>query len=264
MTNESRTGEHVDENDLSLVGAQAPLIKAITSTGVPTIVVLSTGKPVTETWLSNSTAGLIQQFYPSKQGGNALADVLFGDYNPSGKLSVSFPRYVGNQPNYYDYLNSGRSIGDPGHVYPNGTLLFGHQYVLWTPMPWYPFGFGRSYSEFEMRGVRLDRRHVRAGDTVTVSVDVRNMDTGRDGTEVVQVYVVDEIASVVVPNRQLKGFEKVFVPAGETRTVRVPVNVGDLGLWDSRMRYVVEPGEFTVLVGSSSEDIRGNASFYVR
>ncbi|KAL4890124.1 glycoside hydrolase superfamily [Aspergillus ambiguus] len=258
------TGEHVDVNDLSLVGAQAPLIKAIVDTGVPTIVVLSSGKPITETWLSNSTSALLQQFYPSEQGGNALADVLFGDYNPSGKLSVSFPRYVGDLPIYYDYLNSGRSIGDSGYEAADGSLVFGHQYVLGSPTPWYPFGYGKSYSTFKYGKVTLDKTTVSADDTVTVSVDVTNTNRQRDGAEVVQVYVADEIATVVVPNRALQGFEKVVIPAGKTKTVKIQLAVKDLGLWNSAMKYVVEPGAFNVLVGSSSEDIRGNATFYVQ
>ncbi|KAH1498984.1 hypothetical protein LV164_004576 [Aspergillus fumigatus] len=258
------TGEHVDVNDLSLVGAQAPLIKAIVDTGVPTIVVLSSGKPVTETWLSNSTAALVQQFYPSEEGGNALADVLFGDYNPSGKLSVSFPSYVGDLPIYYDYLNSARSIGDSGYELPNGTLVFGHQYVFGSPLPWYPFGYGKSYSTFEYGPVTVDKANVTASDTVTVSVDVTNTHKSMDGTEVVQVYIQDEISSVVVPNRQLKGFEKVVIPAKKTKTVKIKIKVQDLGLWNSAMKYVVEPGAFTALVGSSSADIRGNATFYVQ
>ncbi|OOQ91210.1 putative beta-glucosidase [Penicillium brasilianum] len=259
------TGEHVDEDDLSLVGAQGPLIKAIADTGVPTVVVLSSGKPITDTWISNSTAALVQQFYPSEEGGNALADVLFGDYNPSGKLSVSFPRYVGDLPMFYDYLNSGRSIGDSGHEDSNGTLVFGHQYVLGNPLPWYPFGYGKSYSTFEYGSVSVDRTTVSASDTsVTVSVDVKNTDKSRDGTEVVQVYVSDDIASVVVPNRALKGFDKVVIPAGTTKTVKIPILIKDIGLWNTRMKYVVEPGNFTVLVGSSSEDIRGNTTFTVR
>ncbi|KAH3045339.1 hypothetical protein KXW01_009528 [Aspergillus fumigatus] len=258
------TGEHVDVNDLSLVGAQAPLIKAIVDTGVPTIVVLSSGKPVTETWLSNSTAALVQQFYPSEEGGNALADVLFGDYNPSGKLSVSFPSYVGDLPIYYDYLNSARSIGDSGYELPNGTFVFGHQYVFGSPLPWYPFGYGKSYSTFEYGPVTVDKANVTASDTVTVSVDVTNTHKSMDGTEVVQVYIQDEISSVVVPNRQLKGFEKVVIPAKKTKTVKIKIKVQDLGLWNSAMKYVVEPGAFTALVGSSSADIRGNATFYVQ
>ncbi|CBF86402.1 hypothetical protein AN2217.2 [Aspergillus nidulans FGSC A4] len=258
------TGEHVDVNDLSLVGAQGPLIKAIIDTGKPTVVVFSSGKPITETWLSNSASALVQQFYPSEQGGNALADVLFGDYNPSGKLSVSFPRYVGDLPIYYDYLNSGRSIGDSGYEAENGTLVFGHQYVLGSPEPWFPFGHGLSYVNFTYGEVSLSKTNVTASDTISVSVDITNSDSSRDGTEVVQIYIVDEITSVVVPNRQLKGFEKVFVPAGKTKTVTVDIDVADLGLWDARMNFVVEKGEFTVLVGSSSTDVRGNATFWVQ
>lgn len=205
----------------------------------------------------------MQQFYPSEQGGNALADVLFGDYNPSGKLSVSFPRSVGALPIYYDYLNSGRSIGDSGFVTENDTIVFGHQYVIGSPLPWYEFGYGKSYSTFNYGTVNLDKTNVTATDTVTVSVDVTNEDTSRNATEVIQVYVVDQYASVVVPNRQLKGFDKVVFGAGEKKTVEISLDVSDLGLWNANMQYVVEPGAFNVLVGSSSLDIRGNATFYV-
>ncbi|KAL2010358.1 hypothetical protein VTN00DRAFT_6165 [Thermoascus crustaceus] len=261
------TGEHVDLNTLTLTGAQAPLIKAISSTGVPTIVILSSGKPISEPWLSNSTSALLQHFYPSEQGGYALADVLFGDYNPSGKLSVSLPRDVGSLPVFYDYLNSGRAITDSGSVSQNGTLVFGHQYVLSSPTPWYPFGYGKSYASFEYGDVSLDRTTIplsSASDAVvTVSVDVHNTSPDYDGTEVVQVYVVDEVASVVVPNRQLKGFEKVFVPAGEARNVKVPIRVKDLGIWDERMEYMVEKGRFAVMVGGSSVDVRGDVGFEV-
>ncbi|KAL2833122.1 glycoside hydrolase superfamily [Aspergillus pseudoustus] len=258
------TGEHVDVNSLNLVGAQAPLIRAILDTGVPTVVVFSSGKPVTEPWVSTEASALIQQFYPSEQGGHALADILFGDHSPSGRLSVSIPHSVGDLPVYYDYLNSGRSIGDSGQAFENGTLVFGHQYVLGTPTPLYPFGYGRSYVDFEYGDVRLDKTQVSADGTVTVSVDIRNTNKKRDAAEVVQVYVVDEISTVVVPNKQLKGFEKVVIPAGKTKTVSVQLDVAELGLWDSRMKYVVEPGAFTVLVGGDSGSQRGNATFWVQ
>ncbi|CEL09863.1 Putative Beta-glucosidase-related glycosidase [Aspergillus calidoustus] len=258
------TGEHVDVNSLTLVGAQAPLIRAILDTGVPTIVVFSSGKPITEPWISTEASALVQQFYPSEQGGHALADILFGDHSPSGRLSVSIPHSVGDLPIYYDHLNSGRSIGDSGYELENGTLVFGHQYVLGTPEPLYPFGFGRSYVDFEYGEVQLDKTEVTAGDTVTVSVDITNTDSRRDAAEVVQVYVVDELSSVVVPNKQLKGFEKVVIPAGETKTVTVELEVQELGLWDARMKYVVEPGAFRVLVGGDSGAERGNATFWVR
>ena len=255
------TGEHVDVASLNLVGAQAPLVKAIADTGVPTVVVFSSGKPITETWISNYTSALVQQFYPSEQGGNALADILFGDYSPSGKLSVSFPRDVGTMPSYYDYLNSGRPV-DPGMMTSNGTLQFGHQYVLNSPVPWYEFGYGKSYTTFQYSNVSLSARSVGPSDTVTASVTVTN--TGNyDGQEVVQLYVQDLVASVAVPNRQLKGFKKVMIKKGASETVSIPVNVADLGVWNIKMQYVVEPGDFAIWVGSSSSDLRGNATLTV-
>ncbi|TKA34370.1 hypothetical protein B0A50_00352 [Salinomyces thailandicus] len=258
------TGEHVDVDDLSLVGAMRPLIQAVLNTTTPTVIVFQSGKPITEPWISNTTASLVQQFYPSEQGGNALADILFGDVNPSGKLSVSFPHYVGDLPVYYDYLNSGRPV-DLGAIGPNGQLYFGHQYVLGTPEPWFPFGYGLSYTTFEYSNVSLSAQNVSASATLAATVSVTNSGT-RAGAEVVQMYVKDMLASVDVPNMQLKGFEKVMVDAGETVEVSIPLNVSDCGVWQGRqgsMRYVVEPGEFVVYVGASSADLRGNASFYV-
>ncbi|KAK6603277.1 glycosyl hydrolase family 3 [Botrytis cinerea] len=223
------TGEHVDVSSLNLVGAMPHLVKAIIDTGKPTVVVFSSGKPITEAWISANASALVQQFYPSEQGGNALADVLFGDVNPSGKLSVGFPYDVGTTPIYYDYWNSGRP-NYPGEAFPNGTLSFA--------------------------------TNVTANDTITATVSVTNNST-RDGAEVVQLYVQDVISSVVVPNIQLKGFSKVSIKAGETETVNIDLKVEDVGLWDIRMKYVVEPGDFVVQIGSSSADLRANATFTV-
>jgi beta-glucosidase len=255
------TGEHVDVASLNLVGAMPHLVQAIINTGKPTVVVFSSGKPITEPWISSNASALVQQFYPSEQGGNALADVLFGDVNPSGKLSVGFPYDVGTTPIYYDYLNSGRSVS-PGFAYPNGTLDFGHQYVLNTPVPLYEFGYGKSYSTFEYSSLTLSKTKVSATDSITATVKVTN-NSKRDGTEVVQLYVQDVLSSVVVPNKQLKGFSKVAIKAGKTATVEIPLDVQDVGLWDINMKYVVEPGAFVVLVGSSSADLRANATFTV-
>lgn len=127
------TGEHVDASSLGLAGAMPRLVRAVLDTGTPTVVVYSSGKPVAEPWVGAEAGALVQQFYPSEQGGNALADVLFGDYNPSGRLSVSFPYDVGTTPVYYDYLNSAREHPDPGHIYPNGTLVYGSTYVFQSP-----------------------------------------------------------------------------------------------------------------------------------
>ncbi|KAF3932214.1 Beta-glucosidase [Dactylellina cionopaga] len=261
------TGEHVDVHSLNLVGAQSKLVKAIADTKKPTIVVFSSGKPITEDWMANYTSALVQQFYPSEQGGNALADVLFGDYNPSGKLSVSFPHDVGTTPSFYDYLNSARSWPDPGKQLPDGTLVFGHNYVLNNPVPWYQFGFGRSYTTFKFANIKLSKSKVdwasaQTDATVTVIVDVTN--TGeRDGQEVVQVYVRDLVSSVVVPNQLLKGFKKVLIKAGETKNIRIPLEVSDFGLWGIGMKYEVERGQFEIAVGSSCIDIHGTATFEV-
>lgn len=127
----------------------------------------------------------------------------------------------------------------------------------------YPFGYGKSYSTFEYSDIKVSKTNVSASDTVTVGLEVKNLDESREATEVVQVYVVDEIASVVVPNRLLKGFEKVVIPAGGSKSVSIDIKVEDLGLWNNKMEYVVEKGEFGVLVGSSSVDIRGRVAFWV-
>jgi beta-glucosidase len=255
--------EHVDVHSLNLVGAQAPLVRAVLEANPNTIVVFSSGKPITEPWISSAASALVQQFYPSEEGGNALADVLFGDHNPSGKLSVSFPHDIGTSPSYYDYPKGGRSI-DAGTIYENGTLVFGHQYVLSSPKPLYPFGFGRSYTTFTLSDVAVDKINVTASDTVAVSVTVKN--TGdRAGSEVVQVYVTDKVASVVTPNMELKGFKKLYLKAGEQKKVAVDIDVSGLGVWTVRNKYVVEKGEFVVKVGqdSSAEGIQGTASFWV-
>ncbi|CAN8098075.1 unnamed protein product [Discula destructiva] len=256
------TGEHIDVSDLKLAAAMPRLVKTIIDTGKPTVVVFSSGKPITEPWISESASALVQQFYPSEQGGNALADVLYGNYNPSGRLSVSFPYDIGTAPNYYDFMNSARAYPNPGHIYENGTLVYGNSYVFQNPDALYEFGYGLSYSTFSYSPVTLSKSNASATDTITVSVEVTNNST-MDGTEVVQVYIKDDISSVVVPNKLLKGFAKVPIAAGATETVAVDINVADLGLWNSKMNYVVEPGTFTVLVGSSSSNLPVNATLTV-
>jgi beta-glucosidase len=256
------TGEHVDVSSLNLVGAMAPLVKAILDTGKPTIVVYSSGKPITEPWISGRAAALVQQFYPSEEGGNALADVLFGIVNPSGKLSVGFPYDIGTSPVFYDYLNSGR-LNSPGQINEDGSIFFGHQYVASTPEPLYAFGYGKTYSTFSYSNLTLSSKNASVGDTIVANVTVWNT-SKRDGTEVVQLYVQDLIASVAVPNLQLKGFKKIFIKAGESEEVHIPVKVADLGLWNIRMKYVVEPGEFRFWAAANSKELRAKAILTVR
>jgi beta-glucosidase len=256
------TGESVDTSNLNLVGAMPRLVKAIIDTGKPTVVVYSSGKPITEPWISDEAGALVQQFYQSEMGGHALASILYGDVNPSGKLSVSFPYDVGTLPIYYDHLNSARAYPNPGHVYENGTLEFARTYILENPTALYGFGHGLSYSTFEFSSVSASSETLTSSDSVTVSVDVSNT-SDRDGAEVVQLYVKDVISSVEVPRYTLKGFKKVNIKAGETETVEIDLKVEEWGVWDRKMQYVVEPGEFTLLVGRSSEELVGNVTVRV-
>ncbi|KAF8423254.1 putative beta-glucosidase [Tirmania nivea] len=214
------TGEHVDVHNLNLVGAQADLVRAVINTGRPTIV-----------------------------GGNALADVLFGKYNPFGKLSVSFPGDIGTAPSYYDHMKGGRPV-DARRMFPNGTLIFGHQYVLNDPRPLYPFGYRKSYSQFEYSDLKLSKTNATASDIVKATIKVKNTST-IDRAEVVQLYVNNKVTSVVTLVKELKGFKKVNIGAGKTVTVGIPINVADLG------------GEFEVQIGESSESIKAKASFWV-
>ncbi|KAF8453734.1 glycoside hydrolase family 3 protein [Kalaharituber pfeilii] len=208
------TGEHVDVHNLKLVGAQADLVRAI----------IDTGKP--------------QQFYPGEQGGNALADILSD---------------IGTRLSYYDYLKGARYV-DPGKQYSNGTLVFGHQFVLEDPRPLYPFGYGESFSTFDYSDLKLSKTNATATDKVVAKIKVKNT-SKVDGTEVVQL--------VVTPNKELKGFKKVKIGAGKQIQVEIPIYVADLGVWNLMNKYVVEKAEFIVQVGNSSESIQARASFWV-
>jgi beta-glucosidase len=180
------------------------------------------------------------------QGGHAIADVLFGDVNPGGKLPVTFPRSVGQSPMYYNYLNTGRP--------PQAENKYTSKYLdmPWTPL--FPFGFGLSYTKFKISNLQLSAPRVAANGKLTVSVEVEN--TGlRAGDEVVQLYIRDPVASLSRPVKELKGFQRVTLAPGEKRRVQFVLDREHLGFWNRQMRFVVEPGEFRVMVGSNSVDL---------
>ncbi|KAF8169053.1 glycoside hydrolase [Mycena galopus ATCC 62051] len=209
------TGEHVDLSDLVLVGAQLDLVKAVKASGTPTVVVFVSGKPIAEPWIQANADAVVQQFYPGELGGLAIAEVLFGAVNLL--LPVSFPRAVGTAPDFYNYLKGSRTI-DAGEVLDDGTLVFGHQYVLNSPVPLWSFGHGLSYTT----GMELSPSTISTTQNFNVVVTVHN--TGSvDGKEVVQVYMTDVVSSVVTANQQLVGFQKVDIPAGGSVTVTIPV-----------------------------------------
>ncbi|KAF5371497.1 hypothetical protein D9615_009637 [Tricholomella constricta] len=246
------TGEHRDASDLALVGAQLELVKAVKAVGKPTVVVFVSGKPIAEPWIQANADAVIQQFYPGELGGLALAEVVFGAVNPSGKLPVSFPRHVGTTPVFYNYLKGSRPVSSAGHVSDDGTLHFGNQYVLDSAAPLWSFGHGLSYTTFNYTDLTLSSSTIGRKQDFSVSVTVHN--TGSvAGKEVVQVYLTDVLSSVVTPNQQLAGFHKVEVPAGGSETVTISILSSQLAVWSVQNKWVVEPGKFTVKVGTSDQ-----------
>src|SRR5215203_1423863 len=239
-------GEAASRRTLDLPGRQLELVQAIHATGKPTIVVLVNGRPLTIGWIVNNVPAILESWMGGSQSGNAIADILFGDVNPGAKLPVTFPRTVGQVPIYYNHMNTGRP--------PEAENRYTSKYldVPWTPL--YPFGYGLSYTTFKLSNLQLSERRIRPNGMVTVTVDVEN--TGkRGGDEVVQLYIRDPVATMTRPVKELKGFQRIALQPGEKRRIEFVLGSQQLGFWNREMRYVVEPGEFRVMVGSNSANV---------
>lgn len=239
------SGEASSRSSLDLPGGQLELVKALQATGKPVVVVLMNGRPLTINWIAEHSPAILETWFAGTQTGNAIADVLFGDSNPGGKLPVSFPRTVGQEPLYYNHLNTGRP--------PNANNKYTSKYldVPWTPL--FPFGYGLSYTQFRLSNLQLSAPRIRVDGNVTISVEVENVGA-RAGDEVVQVYIRDVAASVTRPVRELKGFQRVTLPPKGRRRLEFTLGPEQLGFYNREMRFVVEPGEFKVMVGNSSAD----------
>lgn len=239
-------GEGRDVASLDLTGMQEDLLKAVHNTGTPTIVVLINGRPLSVRWAAENSPAIVEAWMCGEQGGNAVAEVIFGEYNPSGKLPITFPRHSGQLPSYYNYPKSKE----------------GKKYIDMPGTPLWEFGYGLSYTSFEYSNLHISPAEIGPGAEVEISVDIKN--TGnRKGDEVVQLYINDVLSSVTTPIKQLKGFSKISLEAGETKNVKFKLLPEDLELLDENMKYIVEPGVFEVLIGSSSKDIRLKGSFEV-
>ena len=237
------SGEAASRSSLDLPGRQLDLIKAIHATGKPYVVVLMNGRPLTINWIAENSPAILETWFAGTQAGNAIADVLFGDVNPGGKLPVTFPRNVGQIPIYYNYKNTGRP--------PDVNNKYTSKYLDVPVTPLFPFGFGLSYTQFQLTNLQLSARSIPASGRLTASVEVFNSGK-RAGDEVVQLYVRDMAASRTRPVRELKGFERITLNAGEKRRVEFVLTPEHLGFYNREMRFVVEPGEFKVFVGNSS------------
>ena len=235
---EADTGEAQARATLDLMGMQTDLLKALKETGKPLVVVLIHGRVYTINWTAENADAIIDAWYPGETGGTAVAEVLFGDCNPGGKLTVSVPRHVGQLPVYYYH----RYAGYRKHLDLDATG------------PLYPFGFGLSYTTFKHANLKIQPQSVRAGESAQVTVDVTN--TGKiAGDEVVQLYIRDEVASVARPPLQLKGFQRVHLQPGETKTVAFTIGHNELCFYGLDEEWIVEPGDFTIMIGRSSRDI---------
>lgn len=240
------TGEAASRTSLDLPGNQQALLEELKKTGKPVILVLMSGRPNSIEWADTNVDAIVQAWYPGTMGGHAVADVLYGRYNPSGKLPVTFPRNVGQVPIHYDMKNTGRPIelGAPGAKYVS-------RYLNTPNTPLYPFGYGLSYTSFTYSPVTLDKASIRPGEPLTASVTVTNSGA-RDGEEVVQLYIRDLVGSVTRPVKELKGFEKVMLKKGEKRTVRFTLTDADLAFTRQDMSWGSEPGQYKLWVGPSS------------
>lgn len=242
------TGEAASRTSLDLPGAQQALLEELKKTGKPIILVLMSGRPNSIEWADANVDAIVHAWYPGTMGGHAIADVLYGDYNPSGKLPITFPRNVGQVPIHHDMKNTGRPINPerPDDKYVS-------RYLNTPNSPLYPFGYGLSYTRFTYSPVTLDKAAIRPGEPLTASVAVTNSGT-RDGEDVVQLYVRDLVGSVTRPVKELKGFEKVMLKKGETRTVRFTLTDADLAFTRADMSWGSEPGQFKLWIGPSSAE----------
>ena len=247
-------GEGYDVATLELTGMQEELVKAVHATGTPTVVVLLNGRPLAIRWIAEKIPAVLEPWMCGERGGEAVADVLFGDYNPGGKLPITVPRHVGQYPFFYNYMPSKAYwLKDGwGKPYPD----------LQSPGPLWEFGFGLSYTNFTYSNLVVENKTIPRAGQVVIRVDVKN--SGKvTGDEVVQLYVHDRVASVTQPVKQLRGFERTTLAPGETRTVRFTLGAEELAILDRDLKWVVEPGEFEVMVGGSSNDVRLTGLFEV-
>lgn len=225
-----------DRASLDLFGRQEDLLQALIATGRPVVVLLFNGRPISINHAAQHAPAILECWYPGQEAGQAVTDVLFGDHNPGGKLPISIPRSVGHLPVFYNHKPSARR----GYLFDDVSPLF-------------PFGFGLSYTKFSFQNLRLAKNKIKRTGSTKVLVDVTN--TGkRAGAEVVQLYIRDLVSSVTRPIKELKGFQKIFLKPGETKTVALDIRPESLAFYDIHMKYVVEPGEFEIMVGNSSRD----------
>ena len=237
--------------------AQRKLLEALFKTGKPVVVLLFTGRPLDLSAESENAAAILSVWFGGSETGDAIADVLFGKVNPSGRLTVSFPRSVGQVPIYYNHLNTGRPDSDDTKF-----NRYESNYLDESNTPLYPFGFGLGYSSFTYGEMTMSRDTVSMGESVEITVPVTN--TGKfDGEETVQLYIHDLLADVVRPVKELRAFRKVLIKSGETENIKFKITADNLKYYNSLLQYTVEPGGFQIMVGPNSSEVQ-TKSLYLK
>lgn len=247
------SGEAASVTDIRLLPNQLNLLQALKKTGKPIVLVLMNGRPLDLSWEDENTDAILETWYAGTMAGPAITDILFGEANPSGKLTMTFPRNAGQIPVYYNHKNTGRPF-DPNQKYTS-------KYLDAPNTPLFPFGYGLSYTTFQYSSISMSKDTLKAGEKIIASVNITN--TGkRTGKETVQLYIRDVVGSITRPVKELTGFQQITLAPGETRKVSFNITVNDLKFYNSDLKYVYEPGAFKVYIGTNSEDVQA-AEFIV-
>jgi len=248
------TGEAKSRSNINIPGVQEDLLKALLATGKPIVVLINAGRPLVFNYTADNAPAILYTWWLGSEAGNAIADVLFGDYNPSAKLPVTFPLSVGQIPIYYAHFNTGRpALNDNNRFYTSS-------YNDLSIYPKFEFGYGLSYTTFQYSNLQMSKKKMYSNDQIKVSVTITN--TGKyDGEEIVQLYLHDVVGSVARPVEELKDFRKVKLAAGQSETIKFIIDLEKLSFYNQQLQWVAEPGKFDLLIGASSRDIRLKDSF---
>jgi beta-glucosidase len=243
------SGEAASRSEIGIFSAQEDLLKALRATGKPLVIVVMSGRPLTLKWENDNSDAILEGWFGGTEAGNGIADVLFGDYNPSAKTTITYPQDVGQIPIYYAHKNTGRPYaGDFVDRYKSRYLDISND-------PLFPFGYGLSYTTFTYSPIRLKTNVMKPNQPLEVSVTITN--SGKyDGDEVVQLYTRQMAGTIDPPVEVLRNFKRIFLKAGESKDVSFTVSANDLRIWDINMKYNYEPGDFKVFVGTNSRDVK--------
>ncbi|WP_281631483.1 glycoside hydrolase family 3 N-terminal domain-containing protein [Flavobacterium luteolum] len=248
------SGEAKSRSDLHIPGVQEDLVKEIMATGKPVVVLVNAGRPLIFNWTADNAPAIVYTWWLGSEAGNAIADVLFGDYNPSGKLPMTFPREVGQVPIYYNHFSTGR----PAKTEDSKNYV--SAYIDLKNSPKFPFGYGLSYTKFNYSDLKLSAAKIKSSETIKVSFQLSNVGKVA-GEEVAQLYLKDKFGSVVRPVLELRDFQKVKLKAGESKTIEFTIDKEKLSFYNNKLEWAAEPGDFEVMIGTSSADIKLRADF---